>query len=192
MVFRRVTFLIVIICALSHSWVSAQPDDSPERKRPEEAVSISLWSTVFPTLLGTGLFLTGELSDPDKQFIKIVGAGLVIAGVSFGPSTGHSYARQFNRAALGVGLRLATSLSAIYVVAYSSNNTANNTTYDPTSKIIAATLGAFAVTSAIYDIAAAGRSADTYNQKHGFTKLQLTPVYFSQTGAIGLKIGVGI
>lgn len=144
---------------------STAPADSPKRKSPRQAVLYSLGGTVLPTLYSLGGAPLPAL---------VFGAGLV-----FGPSFGHVYAKNYRQAVLGIGVRLgggALLVDGIEILGESERG-----------KVIFGAL--LLVGSAVRDILTAGNAAKSHNESLS-SNVRVAPTANPHSGQVGLSLQV--
>ncbi|UCC45322.1 MAG: hypothetical protein JSU65_05225 [Candidatus Zixiibacteriota bacterium] len=168
----------VILCGS----MMAQPPTGPSLKSPQAATNLSLFGTLAP--VGLGIMMT-----PNQSY----GFGLreatcltaIVGGIVVGPGLGHAYAGNYGRLWVGMGLRLLAVGGAMTVMALTWNDSDSETGAAAGFASLVLLGG-----SAIADIAAAGRSARNYNEKHGLTGFTITPTYFAEHDACGLTFAL--
>lgn len=160
-------------------------------KSPAKATTLSLVGTLVPTTLG--VFLIGS-----GNGLK-TGAVLILVGTTLGPSRGHDYAGNNRQAMTGFLMRTGFWLGGLFVAAVVSNDGRSDSGTESTwfsgkigpseaqIAVIVAAAGLVSI-SALYDIAAAARSAREYNRKHGFGGLSVAPTFDFDRGGAGVKL----
>ena len=140
--------------------VAHDPGPSVEinRKSPGRALLFSTAGTVVPLSLATTNFGSA-------------GLGLVATGFLLGPSLGHLYAENYDRALFGIGFRLGTPFLLGAMAG-------------PSGVFVGL---AIAAGSALYDIVTAGGSARAYNSEQ-HPRVQVKP----KTGPTGNGVGIAL
>jgi hypothetical protein len=152
------------------------PAPQVERKSPNRAQLYSLGGTVVPTVVGA------KAGDAE------LGATLVFLGLGLGPSLGHLYAENTDRALVGIGIRVGGgALGALGAAA------ALNSILDEDSGGGAGSLlligGLTVLMSGGYDIYTAGDAAREYNAAHGLNA-QVAPTVGPRGEQVGLALQV--
>ncbi len=181
------TFLLNLNVAAADSTATTAP------KSRGTALTYSIRMTALPAIVG-GLMALEGTSD-NSSGMTLFGLGLGSAGVLFGPGAGHAYAGRMGRFWGGAAIRgLAGALvfvGGLWIYGSSNFYLGSSSESDGSAAggiVIVVGAGALFLTSAVYDIATVGRSADKYNHSHGFSDLRMTPTYFASHKAPGLML----
>lgn len=181
--------IILLVAVLSGSAAARRPvgnstASKPSRKSTAIAAAYSIVGTVVP--VGAGL-LTLSQEDPSAR-TAIAGIGLLAFGTIAGPSLGHMYAENTGRVRAGILIRTA-SWGAMGLMLASA---ANQDGWDGIGMAVTAvTIGGAAISlSTIIDWATVGRSTASYNRKHGFTSMSITPNYDLADNTTGLQLSL--
>lgn len=179
---------LLISCAMVVCFELALPQrpmaEGPKSKNT--AWQSSLACTVMPVAAGIAL-----ASDDGGRGSTRTAAGVGIAslGILCGPGVGHLYAGNEDSFAKGLIVRGAAGAVAVYSMSKFEINIWGNDDNDnslPTLGILVGT--AVLVGSAINDIRTAGKSAERYNDQHGFSQINLQPCYFAKLEAAGVLL----
>lgn len=149
----------------------------PEIKSPQAALMMSLLGTVVPMALTAGT-LFGESDGPnDGQTEALIFLGAVVVG----PSLGHFYAGRPGRAFSGMGWRVVGigGLAGAFAMSWDSGSSGA----EPLALI---SLGLM-VTTLVWDIAAAPKSARIHNEKIQKARLSLGMVPVDGQPAVGIR-----
>ena len=120
---------------------------------------------------------SGEDNSPALATLAIGSFGLVI-----GPGLGHIYAGNKRQFWIGSGLRLlAVGGVCTGFAVGTSPNAVENAFYG---------CAAVYLISAIYDVSTAARSARKYNQKHRLGATEISPCYFAEQKAVGMRLTI--
>lgn len=156
----------------------AQPRSAPvdaDRKDPTTATLLSLGGTAA----SVGLFLVGV----DREDEGLVTAGLLTSLVT--PSLGHWYAGDYFTPGLGLRLGGATLVMAGVASAIGSIDNENSSGDQGATMFV---LGAgLYVGGTLYDLATAGRAAESWNTAH----LQFAPTMVSSGAHTTVGLGLG-
>jgi hypothetical protein len=182
--------LVLTVSFLPTLSASAQtPDSIRQVKKASGAIQASVLGTLLPAAAGTFFILDGARGSGAKTGEVALGIGIGALGVILGPSFGHAYAdhpRPLRRAwtrfagvAIG-GLGLAGMGM--------SNSFGNGPT--PMAYAFMGVGGMLFLYGTIADFATVASSVKTYNERHGFSKIRLEPVYFSQHRAPGVAVSI--
>lgn len=146
---------------------SVPPENvSPELKSESRALGYSLVSTLVPT------------------------ATLILAvpGLIVGPSTGYFYAGMPGRAWAGIGLRVVGVGGMVGSFAICGWDCGpGESAYNVAWAVLLSSAGIL-VSSAVYDIATVKAAVRKQNTALGGLGDSITPVYFTDSGAFGLKL----
>jgi len=149
------------------------------RISPLVAAGLSLVSTAVP--IAAGFALAGP-EGSGGQVLALVGVGVTI-----GPGVGHAYAHNTPRLTRGALIRLAAGAIA---VAGARNIDPWGGTHDGNAWIVFVTGGTVCAASAVYDIASAHSSANSYNRSLSAASISFQPVYFGEEHALGLSVSL--
>jgi len=169
----------------------AQRDPDPDTLRPAEipflfnskserkALRLSFFGTLVPVF--TGLAVDGLFHiDNDNQLKKL----LIGGGIVLGPSLGNFYGGRADRGILGIGVRFAI-IEWTTVAAENEAEEAGFVNFAPFIYVIGS---AFLLMAIIYDLSTIERAVRKHNRSLQEKALTITPTYFAQHGAPGLKI----
>ena len=185
----------LVVLALTISFLltlsaSAQtPESIRQVKIASGAIQASVFGTLLPAAAGTFFILDGAQGSGAKAGEVALGIGIGALGVILGPSFGHAYAehpkplkRAWVRfAGVAVGGLGPAGMGM-------SNSYGNGAT--PMAYTFMGIGGALYLYGAIADFATVTRSVKTCNERHGFSKIRLEPVYFSQHRAPGVAVSI--
>ncbi len=153
-----------------------QIQNAPKLKSEKTAFALSLFGTLLPTVSGFAS-LYGNTGDV-TPFI-IFGSGLV-----FGPSLGYFYGGRVGRGITGIGIR--AGLAAATVVAADEAGKSGGW-----GGAIAASIGSGVVfVAGVVDIASVPGAVRKHNRLMQEKALVVTPAYFAQHGAPGVKVQI--
>jgi hypothetical protein len=176
--------LILCLLILMQGMAWAGGDNDLKALSPQKAKRYSLIGTLIPVGLCTASLLLGGLSE-ESENADVAGLGFLTGwlGLCFGPGAGYLYAHHpwgFWRGALirigGTGLMI-VSLAATWDDPGASGGL---------ELFIGGTVALLG--SAFYDIVQAGKSAEEYNRKNGFSRVSVKPLYFPHEKAPGLAL----
>lgn len=172
----------IVLCGVIFcSTVSAQHVAGLEMKSPQKAVNLSLLGTLIP--VGLGIAMVANDDSERSGGPAMIGALCIMGGILVGPGLGHSYAGSGGRMLSGIGLRLLGFGGAMTAFALSWNSPDSDSAE-------AGFYGGMALAgfSAIYDIATADDTARKYNERHGLSRVTVSPTYFADHDAGGLTL----
>jgi hypothetical protein len=101
----------VPLAALAPAAPPPSEDETTRQKEADLALGLSLGASALGLMLGGEAFGIGQ--NADIPALRVVGSGLLIAGVVAGPSSGLAYAGQKRRAFLGGLLRAGLSAASV-------------------------------------------------------------------------------
>jgi hypothetical protein len=169
------------------------PDDSQEvtfgRYSPGKAITRSFAYTFGS--IGAGVYLiSASSSDSDIPAAAPIGVGLVLFGLTVGPSTGYFYADMdsygWGRMGLRAGLLALSGVAGIMVALANSGNSWG-AAYEGTAIVMAGALAAFGI--GLYDMVTLGEKVEDQNRRRGFVQsLTVSPTYFAADEAVGLSL----
>ena len=179
---NRKVIMIALVIILGAELSVAQEVESGDqggRVSPLVATGLSLVSTAAPVAAGFALAGPAESGD---QHLFLVGAGLL-----FGPGIGHAYAHNTPRLSHGTLIRLTGGALAL---AGASKIDLFGSSHDWPAWVAFISGGTICVASAVYDIASAHSSANSYNRSLNRASVSVQPVYFGEEHALGLSLSL--
>jgi hypothetical protein len=157
-------------------------------KSKSTAWQSSLACTIMPVVGGIALLSSGDVNGPART---AAGLGLGSLGLLCGPGVGHLYAKNGRSFAEGAIIRGVGGAVLVYSASKFEFNVFGNSDHDNSLQTLGILLGAAAVVgSAIHDIRTSTSSVEQYNQRHGFSQIELRPCYFGKSEAAGLLLGM--
>jgi hypothetical protein len=183
---KKVTGLILTMVLLLSSQGRAQEDMDIRPLSPGSASTYSLLGTLIPgALCAASLVMAGSEENSGEDNTEAIMFMTGFVGLWFGPGIGYLYAHHpwgFWRGAL---IRIGGTGAMIASIAVSWD--------DPdASGGWGLFLGgaAIIVGSAIFDIGQAGKEAENYNRKMGYSKVDISPVYLQEEKTLGLGLSI--
>lgn len=160
------------------------PTSKPLSKSESTAKSLSLWSTVIPTV--AGMVVGGH----DKH---VAGGALLITGMIVGPSTGYFYGNCPGRGAQGILLRACTAGATVGLTAYFARDTDTGDFGDNIANaVLAIGVGGMGVGvliyEAIHDISHVKSEVRMHNAGISSMSLSVAPKFFAQSKTLGLEL----
>jgi len=173
----------ICLCLISLQSTAAQKNQYYMPVSKSKARLWSIGATLAPMVVGGGCLWasSGEGSD---DFV-VIGLCIGSAGLVFGPSAGHAYAKQWGQALRGTAIRIAGA--GLFLWGASTHNTLDHS-FSSAEFFLKMAGSLTVVISTIYDLATVGRSVDKYNHSHGFSDVRITPNYFAGHRAPGVML----
>ncbi|MBD3217587.1 MAG: hypothetical protein GF310_04870 [candidate division Zixibacteria bacterium] len=176
--------LILSLLIVMQSMAWAGDGNDLKALSPQKAKNYSLIGTLIPLgLCTTSLLLGGSSEESENSDVAALGFITGWLGLWFGPGSGYLYAHHpwgFWRGAL---IRIGGTGLVIVSMAVTWDNPEASGGWEIFIGGTAALLG-----SAFYDIVQAGKSAEEYNRKNGFSRVSVKPLYFPDEKAPGLVV----
>jgi hypothetical protein len=184
----RIKLPILCLAVACFQWMFVQQPAAESPKSKNTAWQSSLVCTVMPVVGGIVLLSDGGF---DGSARTAAGVGLGSLGILCGPGVGHLYAKNGDAFAKGVFIRGVGGALFVYSVSKLEINIFGNSDHDNSLPTLGLFLGAATIVgSAIHDIRTSAKSAEHYNQQHGFSHTKLQPCYFADSEAAGLLLSM--
>ncbi|HEQ98900.1 MAG TPA: hypothetical protein ENO22_06120 [candidate division Zixibacteria bacterium] len=173
-----------ILLLSGQAWAGENMDIRP--LSPQSASRYSLYGTLIPGVLcAASLVMAGSEENSGEDNTEAIMFMTGFVGLWFGPGIGYLYTHHpwgFWRGAL---IRIGGTGAMITALAFTWD--------DPNATGgWAVFLGGVAIIvgSAIYDIGQAGKCAENYNRKMGYSKIGIGPLYFQEEKTVGLGVTI--
>ena len=181
--------LLLLLTVFGISSAASQDRPEPEPVSPRTALYESLIFTGIPVAVGGGLLIADHQNN-SQGHMSVLGGILSFSGLWFGPSTGHFRADNPRRAFTGVSIRTAALLAMGVGAMQNASETTCGSSDDDSGDPWIIGGGAVFVLSAILDVAAAPKSAESYSRRKADQTLSLLPNINPVEGRYGLTMAL--
>ena len=189
----KISLMVIMIAFASTTCAQLTGCDGAAIQLKSEDVAMEL--SRMGTLAPIGFALLGIRIYNSTPYMHGLGEGLIIAGITMGPSLGYFYGGLRKRGAMRAGQRLGLVMATYLLHKMASNkDSSDDPLKDSGLKETVFVIGASIITiHAIYDILEVRNSVREHNNQlinQNQTSVILTPRYFANSGTGGLELRI--